>query len=147
MIHWGKAPNYENLNESTDCFARLQRMHYLMRILNCRKDMLEQQTNMLKDQLKKHQMNLAGPSRARSKRRYHKREMVSAEDFHTFKSSLKKEPEDLAKCLQKMKMDPYGKRCKHPGDCSGVDSEFFVKFKTVEGEAEKKTIAIFFVNL
>jgi len=108
-------------------------MHYLMRILNCRKEMLEQQTNMLRDQLKKHQMYLAGPSRARSKRRYHKRDMVSAEDFHEFKTSLKKDPEDLAECLQKMKLDKNGKVCRRPGDSKGPDDGFVVNFKTVSG--------------
>ncbi|XP_059486902.1 uncharacterized protein LOC132203268 [Neocloeon triangulifer] len=133
MIHWGKAPNYENMDENTDCYARLQRMHYLMRILNCRKDMLEQQTNALRDQLKKHQMYLAGPSRARSKRRYHKREMVSAEDFHEFKSSLKKEPEDFAECFSKMRLDKGAKSCRHELEChcKGPDDGFKVQFKRV----------------
>ncbi|CAB3378579.1 Hypothetical predicted protein [Cloeon dipterum] len=144
MIHWGKAPNYENLDENTDCFARLQRMHYLMRILNCRKDMLEQQTNMLREQLKKHQMYVAGPSRARSKRRYHKRQMVSAEDFHEFKSSLKKDSDDLGDCFSKLNLEMAVGRCRNEANnsssssyppCSGVkipDDGYSVNFKMVQ---------------
>jgi hypothetical protein len=134
MIHWGKTPNYET--ESSDCFARLQRMHYLMRILNCRKEMLEQQTTMLRDQLKKHQMCLAGPSRAtRSKRRYHKRQMVSAEEFHEFKSSLKGEqpPDPLAQRLHQLNLDVNIPKYAQAASHNRPDDGFYVKFKTVKG--------------